>query len=512
MDIGLTLTRNANRTPDKVAIKFEDNVYTYDQFNKQVNKLANGLLARGVKKGDKVAMMMQNTDLFAITFYALMKAGAVAVPINFRLTAREVAYILNDSDASALYFDSEFGKTINEALQQNSKVNLLISTSHVINNQLTFEEVMLDDDSEPNVTVDEWDDAEILYTSGTTGNPKGALFDHHRILHVGFSSALLFKLGPEDNLLHTAPLFHSAQLNLFLISGTFIGCTQVIHRQFDPVHVLKTIEEEKISLFFGIPTMYNFLLQVPNKEAYDLSSVKRYGYGAAPMPVSLIEQAVQLFGNDQIYNLCGLTEGGPGGIYLTPEQHKKYPGAGGTAIFSTEVKVVNELDEEIKPNEIGEFILRSEMVMKRYYNKPEETKEALRDGWLYTGDLATINEDGIITLVDRKKDMIITGGENVYSTEVEHVLYEYPAILEAAVVGMPDETWGERVAAIVVPKSGETIDYNDLRSFCENRLAGYKVPRVFFEDTAILRNASGKILKYKIRETLFDKEPIDVKN
>src|SRR5690625_3580032 len=150
MDIGLTLTRNANRTPDKVAIKFEDNVYTYDQFNKQVNKLANGLLARGVKKGDKVAMMMQNTDLFAITFYALMKAGAVAVPINFRLTAREVAYILNDSDASALFFDSEFGKTINEALQQNSKVNLLISTSHVINNQLTFEEVMLDDDSEPN--------------------------------------------------------------------------------------------------------------------------------------------------------------------------------------------------------------------------------------------------------------------------------------------------------------------------------------------------------------------------
>src|SRR5690625_2636269 len=512
MNIGSSLTRNANRLPDKIAFKFEDSTYTYKEMNEQVNRLANGLIARGITKGDKVALMMKNSDLFVMAFYAIMKTGAVAVPINFRLTDHEVAYILDDSDAAALFFDPDYDALIQQAVKDNDKLQLFIAKEHGVNDQITFSEIMSTDYTEPNIEVSERDDAEILYTSGTTGNPKGALFDHLRILQVGLNVSIEFKLGPEDNLLHLAPLFHSAQLNLFLISGTYIGSTQVIHEDFHPVNVLETIEQEKISFFFGIPTMYNFLLQVPNRDSYDLSSIKRYGYGAAPMPVSLIEQSVELFGNDQIYNLCGLTEGGPGGIYLTPEQHKKYPGAGGTAIFSTEVKVVNELDEEIKPNEIGEFILRSEMVMKRYYNKPEETKEALRDGWLYTGDLATINEDGIITLVDRKKDMIITGGENVYSTEVEHVLYEYPAILEAAVVGMPDETWGERVAAIVVPKSGETIDYNDLRSFCENRLAGYKVPRVFFEDTAILRNASGKILKYKIRETLFDKEPIDVKN
>jgi len=511
VDIGLTLTRNANRTPEKIAFKFGENEYTYSQFNKQVNRLANGLIARGINKGDKIAMMMKNSDLYVVVFYASMKVGAVAVPINFRLTEREVQYILKDSDAVALFFDSEYGETIDRALDKNEKVNLFISTSTVINNQLTYSEMMLDDDSEPGVCVNESDDAEILYTSGTTGNPKGALFDHHRVLHVGFTSALLFKVGPEDNLLHVAPLFHSAQLNLFLISGTFIGCTQVIHQQFDPEQVLKTIEKEKISLFFGIPTMYNFLLQVPDKDVYDLSSIKRYGYGAAPMPDALIEQSIKLFGNDQIYNLCGLTEGGPGGVFLNPEQHKKYMGAGGKAILSTEARVVAESGKDVKPNEVGEFIIKSEMVMKHYYNNPEETNEALRDGWLYTGDLATIDEDGIITLVDRKKDMIISGGENIYSTEVEHVLYRYPSILEVAVVGMPDDTWGERVVAVVVPKAGETIDYDDLRTFCKSSLAGYKVPTAFYEETFILRNASGKIMKYKIREKLVEKEPVDAK-
>lgn len=511
MDIGLTLARNARRTPNKIAIKFEENVYTYEQFNNKVNQLANGLIEKGINKGDKVALMMKNSDLFALTFYAIMKAGGVAVPINFRLTEREVTYIINDSDSRAVFFDDEYGDIIEKAISNNSKIDFIVSKKVVTERQFTFDQIMIDNESEPNVVVEEWDDAEILYTSGTTGNPKGALFDHHRVLHVAITVAIQFKLQPEDKMLHLAPLFHSAQLNLFLISSMYLGCTQVIHENFDPVQVLQTIEQEKISFFFGIPTMYNFLLQVPNKNDYDLSSVKRYGYGAAPMPVALIEQAVTLFGNDQIYNLCGLTEGGPGGIYLTPEQHKKYAGAGGMAILNTEARVVNDHGEDVRPGEVGEFIIRSEMVMKEYYNKPEETKEALRDGWLYTGDLATINEEGIITLVDRKKDMIISGGENVYSTEVEHVLYQYPAILEAAVVGIPDETWGERVIAIVVPKEGQTIDYEELRTYCRQHLAGYKVPSVFFEETAILRNASGKILKYKIREQIPNMKPVEIK-
>ncbi len=508
MDIGLTLQRNANRTPNKIAVKFEENVYTYRELNEEVNRLANGLIAKGIKKSDKVAIMMQNSDLFVISFYALMKIGAIAVPINYRLTSREVKYIIEDSDTVAIFFDPEYAEIIESAINKSEVIKLLVANEKVIKNQYTFAEVKLEDVFEPNIIVNEWDDAEILYTSGTTGSPKGALFDHHRVLHVGLHTGLFFNIEPEDNILHLAPLFHSAQLNLFLISATLIGSTQIIHKQFDPVKVLETIEEEKISIFFGIPTMYNYLLQIPNNKDYDLSSIKRYGYGAAPMPVSLIKQITDLFKSDQIYNLCGLTEGGPGGVLLNPEQHKNHVGAGGQAMLSSEVRVVDEAGEDVQPGEVGEFIIRSEMMMKEYYNKPEETAKTLRDGWLYTGDLATMNEENILTLVDRKKDVIISGGENIYSTEVENILYEYPAILEIAVVGVPHDLWGEQPVAIVVPKEGATIDYDELLKFSKERLARFKIPRLFYEEKAILRNTSGKILKYKIRDALAEKTPV----
>ncbi len=508
MNIGTTLMRNANRIPDKLAFKFGPKTYTYKEMNEYVNRLANGLLARGIDKGDKIGIMMKNSDLFVMAFYAIMKAGAVAVPINFRLTEREVEYILKDSDSVALFFDVDYADIIQKATENNDKLRLLIAKDHVLENQLTFEEVYSSNKDEPDVVVSERDDAEILYTSGTTGNPKGALFDHLRVLQVGMNVAITFQLNAEDNLLHLAPLFHSAQLNLFLISGTYVGATQVIHEEFNPIEVLETIEKEKITFFFGIPTMYNFLLQVPNKEDYDLSSIKRYGYGAAPMPTSLIEQTIKLFNNKQIYNLCGLTEAGPGGILLHPEDHEQYAGAGGRPILGTEVKVVDDDGNPIKPGEVGELLIRSDMVMKEYYKKPKETAETLRDGWLYTGDLATVNEVGIYTLVDRKKDMIITGGENVYSTEVEHILYRYPDVLEAAVIGVPDPTWGERVAAVVVPKEGRNIDYEDLRAFCREHLAGYKTPTIFFEEKLLPRNASGKVLKYKLREQALKMEPV----
>ncbi len=508
MNIGTTLMRNANRIPDKLAFKFGPKTYTYKEMNEYVNRLANGLLARGIDKGDKIGIMMKNSDLFVMAFYAIMKAGAVAVPINFRLTEREVEYILKDSDSVALFFDVDYADIIQKATENNDKLRLLIAKDHVLENQLTFEEVYSSNKDEPDVVVSERDDAEILYTSGTTGNPKGALFDHLRVLQVGMNVAITFQLNAEDNLLHLAPLFHSAQLNLFLISGTYVGATQVIHEEFNPIKVLETIEKEKITFFFGIPTMYNFLLQVPNKEDYDLSSIKRYGYGAAPMPTSLIEQTIKLFNNKQIYNVCGLTEAGPGGILLHPEDHEQYAGAGGRPILGTEVKVVDDDGNPIKPGEVGELLIRSDMVMKEYYKKPKETAETLRDGWLYTGDLATVNEVGIYTLVDRKKDMIITGGENVYSTEVEHILYRYPDVLEAAVIGVPDPTWGERVAAVVVPKEGRNIDYEDLRAFCREHLAGYKTPTIFFEEKLLPRNASGKVLKYKLREQALKMEPV----
>lgn len=471
-----------------------------------MNSLANGLMAQGVKKGDKIALLMKNSDNFIIVYYALMKLGVIAVPINFRLTEKEVTYILQDSDSTAVFFDGEYASLIEAATQGSDLVHVKIAVGlGALDGQLNLEKVVSVHNTEPNVKVNEWDDCEILYTSGTTGKPKGALFDHHRVLHVGITMSIAMKMGPEDNLLHVAPLFHSAQLNLFMVSGIYLGCTQYIHSQFDPANVLKTIEEYNISLFFAVPTMYNFLLQVPDKENFDLSSIKRCGYGAAPMPVTVLKQAMNLFKTDQFYNLCGLTEGGPGGILLFPEGHQKKMGAGGKAMLNTIVRIVHENGKDIAPGEVGEFIMRSETVMKRYYNKPEETNRVFRDGWLYTGDLATIDKDGYMTLVDRKKDMIITGGENVYSTEVEQVIYQHPKILESAVIGLPDKTWGEKVVAIIVPKQGETIDYNELKAFCRDHLATYKIPTEFIEEKEIPRNTSGKILKYRIREILMTK-------
>jgi acyl-CoA synthetase (AMP-forming)/AMP-acid ligase II len=502
MNIGSLLTQNARKYPELLAIECEGRSYTYRQFNEEVNQLAHGLMEQGVKKGDKLALMMKNSDHFVFTFFAAAKIGAVAVPVNFRLTASEVQYILQQSDAAVVVCNQEFESIIAEA-KQGAGVRLVITVGEPeITGYFSYEKILSANKEEPNVEVSQKDDLEILYTSGTTGRPKGALFTHDQIFKVGISVVINMGIRPHEHILHLAPLFHSAQLNLFLISGVALGATHIIHRDFHPVKTLQAIQEHKITHLFAVPAMYNFLLQVPNVADYDLSSIKRVGYGAAPMAPELVKKSMQLFKTDQFYNLCGLTEAGPGGILLDPEGHKNHLGKGGKPIFLTETRVVNEEGIDVLPGVIGEFIVRSPMVMKEYYKKPEETKSTLKNGWLYTGDLATIDEEGYITLVDRKKDMIISGGENVYSVEVESVLFEHPGILDAAIIGLPDEVWGEAVCAIVVPKEGAVIDEQELRSFCRQKLAGYKVPRRIFIEDQLPRNASGKVLKYQLRQKM----------
>ncbi|WP_144510252.1 class I adenylate-forming enzyme family protein [Bacillus sp. FJAT-22090] len=501
MNISTSLTMNANRHPEKMAISCEGRVYSYKDLNKEVNRIAHGLLGLGHKKGDKIAIFMKNSDHFVIAFYALMKSGFVAVPINFRLTAVETAYILEQSESVAIICDAEFEKVVSEAKTSGSNVQqVIVHPTQTIDGNLSWENIKSENGSEPRVLVMNTDDAEILYTSGTTGKPKGALFDHQRIINVNTSFIMGVELTKNDRMLHLAPLFHSAQLNLFCLTTIMLGASSVIHRDFHPVRVLEDIESFKPTFFFGVPAMYNALLQVPKAQDYDLSSIKTCMYGAAPMAPALVEKSMELFGTDQFYNLCGLTEAGPGGTYLEPRFHKEKLGAGGKAMFLTNVRVVNEYMEDIKPGETGEFIIKGETIMKEYYRKPEETQKTFSDGWLLTGDLATIDEEGFITIVDRKKDMIISGGENVYSVEVEQVLNSHPQILEAATIGLPDEKWGEVVGAILVSKEGETIDEDELQHFCRTKLAGYKIPRKFLYTDILPRNASGKILKYQLRE------------
>ncbi|WP_456273383.1 class I adenylate-forming enzyme family protein [Bacillus sp. AK031] len=502
MDIGSYLAQNARKKPEKLALECEGKTYTYKQFNEEVNKLAHGLLALGVRKGEKIALMMKNSDQFVLAFFAGAKIGAVLVPVNFRLTATEVHYILEQSESAVVFCDGEFEDTVTSAREGTRVLHVITTGPPKVVGHHSLERVASENIENPPIEVRDDDDLEILYTSGTTGRPKGALFDHKRIFNVGLTMMISMGINEEERILHIAPLFHSAQLNLFLISGVVLGATHIIHRDFHPVKTMEAIQEHSITHFFGVPAMYNFMLQVPNAADYDLSSIKRCGYGAAPMAPEVVRKSIELFRTDQFYNLCGLTEAGPGGILLDPEGHKTHFGKGGKAAFLTEARVVNEEGQDIKPGAVGEFVIKGESIMKEYYRKPEETAKTIKDGWLYTGDLATIDEEGYITLVDRKKDMIISGGENVYSIEVEEVLYEHPAVLEAAIIGIPDETWGEAVCAVIVPKQGESIDEQELKSFCRQKLAGYKVPRRFFIEEALPRNASGKILKYQLRQTL----------
>jgi acyl-CoA synthetase (AMP-forming)/AMP-acid ligase II len=502
LNIGNLLTQTARKFPELLAIECEGRSYSYRQFNEEVNMFAHGLQQLGVKKGDKLALMMKNSEHFVFTFFAAAKLGVVAVPVNFRLTATEVQYILEQSDAAIVVCDKEFENTITEAAK-GTNIRLVVTVGKPDTVEYySYDGVLSENKNEPDVEVSDQDDVEILYTSGTTGRPKGALFDHDRIFKVGISVIVNMEIRQHERILHLAPLFHSAELNLFLIPGVALAATHIIHRDFHPVKTLQAIQEHKITNLFAVPVMYNFLLQVPNAADYDLSSLKRCGYGAAPMAPELVKKSIQLFKTDQFYNLCGLTEAGPGGILLDPEGHKLHLGKGGKPIFLTETRVVNEEGKDVLPGVIGEFILRSPMVMKEYYKKPEETKSTLKNGWLYTGDLATIDEEGYITLVDRKKDMIISGGENVYSMEVEGVLFEHPDVLDAAIIGLPDEVWGEAVCAVIVPKEGAVIDEQELRNFCRQKLAGYKVPRRIFIEEQLPRNASGKILKYQLRQKM----------
>ncbi len=502
MNIGHYLALNSRRHPEKPALAFEERAYTYEELNRAVNRLANGLRALGIAKGEKVALMLTNTDVFPISYYALAKIGAVIVPMNFRLVAGEAGYILKQSDSVAVIADPEFEQIIREARKEAPEVRhtIVYPASHQ-QDHLSFEDVLSSCEEEPGIEVLPDDDLQIIYTSGTTGRPKGALFDHMRTIkgNIAFTGSLGFNV--DDRFLHVAPLFHSAQLNIFLNPGIFLGASHWVLREFSPAKVLEAIEKNRITCFFGVPTMYNMMIQAAKSQEYDLSSIRNCAYGAAPMAATLVRQSMDLFKTERFYSLAGLTEGGPSGVYLTPDDHRVKTGCSGKhSLLLTEAKVIDIDGNRTPPGLHGELVLRSEIMMKQYYKQEDETAETIVDGWLHTGDVAVVDEDGFITLVDRIKDMIISGGENIYSVEVENVLYKLPKILEAAVVGVSDPDWGEKVCAVVALKPGQSADVSEIQDFCRLHLAGYKIPRNVYFVEILPRNASGKLLKYEIRK------------
>lgn len=510
--LGEVLRRHARRVPDREALISGDTRLTYAELDRAVNRTANALAVAGLHKGDRLALMCPNTTGFVLAFYAAMRLGAVVVPVNPRMAAPEVTYLLDDSGARAFVFDPALAgvaEPAHAAAAESPPVLLATRTegSRPDSNRPDVDRPDLEHraadqpDDAPDVVVTEEDDAEILYTSGTTGNPKGVLFDQHRVVWDGVNMNLTVGIGDGERMLHVAPLYHSAELNLFLNGGVLVGATHVLQPAFDPGEVLRAMAEERITAYFGVPTMYQFLLDHPDFASRDLSAWRIGMFGAAPMPPALIERLVSAAPGVRLYNLCGPTEGGPSGICLGPEDMLRRPGANGWAVVNTEARVVDPDGNDVPAGSTGEVVLRGETTMKRYWNKPEATTETLRDGWLHTGDLARIDADGCITLVDRMKDMIITGGMNVYSVEVENALAAHPSVADCAVIGVPEPTYGESIVAVVTPRDGAEVTLDELREHILGLIADYKAPHRLVVDE-VPRNPSGKIVKHELRSRL----------
>jgi fatty-acyl-CoA synthase len=499
-----TLRATARRIPDTEALKFGTRIYTYRELDYAVDQAVRVLRELGLARGERIALMAPSSDVYVITFYAALRLGAVVVPVNPTLAAPELEHILGDADVRLLAYDFSARAVVEVVSAQfGATAPALLSLSSATGDAELLALIdRVDPAAELECAVEESDNALILYTSGTTGKPKGALFDHHRTVWVAVACISSCGLRMGDRLLHVAPLYHAAQLCTMLVPGVMVGATHIVHSGFDADAVSTALEAEKITLFFGVPTMYQLLLRHPSLRGGDFSHWRTAMFGAAPMPASTVAQIQDVLPGVELMQLCGQTEAGPGGIYSTHKQVTARPDASGRqALPLTEARVVNEGGTDVGPGEVGELILRGETVMKGYWSKPDETAAVLRDGWLHTGDLVRVDVDGYFTLVDRLKDMVISGGRNVYSVEVENAVSGHPDVIDCAVVGRPHPVYGESIVALITLRPGTTAAAAGIQDFCRTEIAPYKVPHeVVFGP--VPRNLSGKALKNDIRLAL----------
>ncbi|MFH1623756.1 MAG: long-chain-fatty-acid--CoA ligase, partial [Pseudomonadota bacterium] len=469
---------------------------------------ANGLRAKGIGKGDRVGLLEHPCPQYLELYIAIPKIGAVLTPLNCRLAGRELEYIINDAEIKMVIMGEEFIDVIDSIKGDLKTLRSFFAIGKAPSGTGTYEDLITGFSPEvPEIDIDEDDIAIQMYTSGTTGKPKGAMLTHKNLISMYISRIIDFKLDENDVFLSAVPYYHTAAEYALVI--LYAGGTLVIHSRFLPGAFLETLETEKVTFTLGVPSMVNFLLQHIEKHPrhYDFSNLKMFLYGASPMPVTVLRKAMERF-KPVFLHSYGLTEASPGVTFLRPEEHilegpeekVRRLASCGKEIFNVEARVVNEQGVNVKPGEIGEIIVKGDNVMKGYWKLPEETAETIKNGWLHTGDMATVDEEGYIFIMDRKKDMIISGGENIYPREVEEVLYSHPSILEAAVIGVPDEDWGESVKAFVVLKEGEKASEQEIINFCKENLASYKKPKsVEFLDV-LPRTAAGKVLKRELRE------------
>ena len=506
------LHRSAARHPDRLAIACGELRWTYAEFDALVSRLGAGLAAQGVAKGDRVAVLARNSHAFAALRFALARIGAVLVPINFMLKADEAAYILRHAGASMLATDSALAGLARAAAALDTAVQQFLwlpseGPSDPEPGMLRFDDLAAGSAPLPEAALAGDDLLQIVYTSGTESLPKGAMLTHDAVLWQYVSCLVDAGIGADDFMLHALPLYHCAQLDVFLGPAIYCGASNVITAAPTPENLLPLIERHRITSFFAPPTVWIGLLRSPLFDQTDLSSLRKGYYGASIMPVAVMREILERRPGLKLWNLYGQTEIAPLATMLGPDEQLSKPGSAGRAVLNVETRVVDDAMRDVPPGEVGEIVHRSPHLMLGYFHDDARTQAAFEGGWFHSGDLGVIDGQGYITVVDRKKDMIKTGGENVASREVEELIYKMPQVSEVAVVGLPHPRWVEAVAAVVVVKAGQSLGEAEVLAHCSAQMAAFKVPkRVVFVD-ALPKNPSGKLLKRQLRQAhaaLFD--------
>jgi long-chain acyl-CoA synthetase len=510
MTVGEMLTRNANKFPAKTAIVSEDVTLNFMAVNDRVNRLANALIGKGLKKGDRIGVLVHNCHQFIELYFAAAKTGSIFCPYNNHLRQWELKDIIDYSTPKLLFVDGDFSEMINVLKPELTSVESCICLQRPGGSDWEdYENIITQSNAgEPGRKVVEDDVMSIIFTAGTTGKPKGAMRTHRHLMSDAIASAIDLKVEYDEKVLITFPMYHVACEDN-IVRHSFLPNAIYITKEggFNPTAVLEYISKERISRCQFVPTMIHSLIQVPDVNKYDLSSLKLILYAGSSMPVELLKQALAIFpcGFAQLY---GQTESGPFTTVLKPEDHvldgkeksMARLASSGKPALNYEIRIVDENDNDVPVGEVGELIGRSEAMMIGYWQMPDETEKKLKNGWLHTGDLARFDEEGYVYIVERKNDMIISGGVNVYPREIEEVLYRHPAVSEASVIGLPDEHWGEVVKAVIVLKSGAQATEDEIKEFCGKNLAGFKKPKSVDFWKELPKSPQGKILKKEIRK------------
>ena len=495
--------------PDDIALWFEERETSFAQLNERSNNVANGLLALGVKPNDRVAYLGKNLDVYYEMLFGTVKTRAAFAVMNYRLAAPELQFVLNDSDAVVLFVSNEFYDIAAKVLGDCPKIKTIIAIEGEHDEWPDYAAWRgANAGEDPMLISEDRDDVVQLYTSGTTGLPKGVqlMNQNFRVFFTQAETLTWAKYDEGDPVIDAMPLFHIAGLNIGLLS-LVQGAKAVILREINPMVILDLIEQQKIRHGFLVPAVILMLTQIPGVEKRDFSSFKIMAYGASPIAESLLLNAAELFGC-QFSQVYGLTETAGVGTYMLPQDHDPARGklrSCGIPYPGTQIRCVGEDGTEVAQGDVGEITIKSGVVMKGYWKRPEATAEAVKDGWFYTGDAGYFDEDGYLYIHDRVKDMIVSGGENVYPAEVENALFSHPDIADVAVIGVPDARWGEAVKAIIVPKPGTTPTQADIIAYAKTRIAGYKCPKsVDMSLEPLPRNASGKVLRRQLRAPFWE--------